>query len=112
MKKSPDELHKIWSEYRRCKPILKLIKEITKKDGEQEILLQGLERLITKISVLNVENMTQYNTNMTTIVQSSRIPSQFWKQGQKMAQVVSRWCLVPRQPNLLSWQRSHLGPKT
>ena len=34
------------------------IKEIAKKDSEQEILLQGLENLITKISNQNSDNMT------------------------------------------------------
>ena len=47
-----------------------MIKEILKKDAEQEVLLEGLERLVTKILGQNVENMTQYNKNMTTLVQS------------------------------------------
>ena len=34
------------------------LKEIAKKDSEQEILLQGLENLITKITNQNTDNMT------------------------------------------------------
>ena len=34
------------------------IKEIVEKDSEQEILLQGLENLITKITNQNTDNMT------------------------------------------------------
>ena len=39
------------------KPILKVLKEVSKKDTGQEVLLEGLERLMTKISGKNIENM-------------------------------------------------------
>ena len=35
------------------------------KEAEQEVLLAGLERLVTKILGQNVENMNTYNENMT-----------------------------------------------
>ena len=55
---SPDELYRIWTEYKkRIKPLLAKLKEIAKKDSEQEILLQGLENLITKISNQNSDIM-------------------------------------------------------
>ena len=49
-----------------------MIKEINRKDTEQEVLLEGLERLMTKISSQNVDNMTTYNENMTVLVQSMK----------------------------------------
>ena len=65
-----DEMYKIWSEYcKRCRPLLKLIKENTKKDAKEDILLEGLERLMTNISNQNMYNMKTYNENMMTLVQ-------------------------------------------
>ena len=56
-RESRDEFHRIWTEYwTRVKPILKF-KETAKKDSEQEILLQGLENLVKKISSQNAEQL-------------------------------------------------------
>ena len=54
----PEVLNRIWMEYKkRIKPILSKIKEIAKKDSEQEIMLQGLENLVKKITSQNIDNM-------------------------------------------------------
>ena len=43
----PNILRENWKEYnKRVKPILKMMKEEVKKEMEQGVLLQGLERLI------------------------------------------------------------------
>ena len=66
-KESPDIVNKIWSELRRrVKPILAKLKEVYSKEAEQNVLLDGIERLITQILGQNVSNMNQYNENMTT----------------------------------------------
>ena len=47
----PNILQENWKEYKkRVKPILKNQKEVFCKEAEQGVLLDGLERLITKIS--------------------------------------------------------------
>ena len=62
---------KIWSEFRRrVKPILATLKADFHKEAKQSVLLDGLERLITKISGQNVENMNKYSKNMMTLVPS------------------------------------------
>ena len=67
----PNILNENWREYRkRVKPILKNLKEVFRKEAEQGVLLDGLERLITKISGQNVDNMKKYTENMTMLVTS------------------------------------------
>ena len=67
----PNILNENWREYRkRVKPILKNLKEVVHKEAEQGVLLDGLERLITKISGQNVDNMNKYIENMTMLVTS------------------------------------------
>ena len=46
------------------------LREEKKKEAEQTVLLDGIERLITTISGQNTSNMNLYNENMTTLVQS------------------------------------------
>ena len=61
----------IWTEFkRRVKLILATLKADYRKEAEQSVLLDGIERLITQILGQNVSNMNQYNENMTTLVQS------------------------------------------
>ena len=68
---SPDIVNKIWSELRRrVKPILAKLKEVYSKEAEQNVLLDGIERLITQILGQNISNMNQYNENITILVQS------------------------------------------
>ena len=55
---------------RRVKPILATIKADYRKEAEQSVLLDGLERLITKISGQNVDNINRYTDNMTALVTS------------------------------------------
>ena len=51
---------RIWSELKkRVKPILVTLKADFKKEAEQGVLLEGLERLITMISGQNVDNMNK-----------------------------------------------------
>ena len=65
----PNILNKNWTEYKkRVKPIIKTLKETFCKEQEQGVLLDGLERLITRISCQNVSNM--YTENMMTLVTS------------------------------------------
>ena len=60
---------RIWREFqKRVKPKLATPKADFKKEAEQGVLLDGLERLITKISGQNVDNINQYTENMTTLV--------------------------------------------
>ena len=55
----PNILSKNWTEYRkRVKPILKELKETYRKEAKQGVLLDGLERVLTKITDQNVNNMT------------------------------------------------------
>ena len=62
---------KIWSDFKkRVKPILATLNVDFKKEAEQGVLLDGLERLITKISGQNVDNMNKYTENMTSFVTS------------------------------------------
>ena len=41
-----------------------------KKEVDQSVLLDGLQRLITQISGQNVDNMNRYTENMTILVTS------------------------------------------
>ena len=52
------------------KPILAKLTEIYNKEAEQNVLFDGIERVITQILGQNISNMNQYNENMTTLVQS------------------------------------------
>ena len=55
----------IWSEFKkRVKPKLATLKADFKKEAEQGILFDGLERLINKISGQNIDNMNKYIENM------------------------------------------------
>ena len=46
----PNILNKKWQEYRkRIKPLLRELKEASWKDAEQSVLLEGIERIVTKI---------------------------------------------------------------
>ena len=67
----PNILQENWKEYKkRVKHILKNLREVFCKEAEQGVLLDGIERLIMKISGQNVENMNKYTENMTTLVSS------------------------------------------
>ena len=67
----PDILNKNWSEFRKqVKPIVKAWKETLRKEHEEGVLLKGLERLDTKISGQNTDNMNKYTENMNTLVSS------------------------------------------
>ena len=67
----PDIVIKIWSDFKkRVKPILATLKADFRKEAEQSVLLDGLDRLFSKISGQNMENMSRYNENMTTLVAS------------------------------------------
>ena len=57
----PDMVVRIWSEFkRRVKLILATLKADFDKETKQSVLLDGLERLIMKISGQNVDNMNRY----------------------------------------------------
>ena len=67
----PEVVNKIWSDLRkRVKPILATLKADFRKEAEQSVLLDGLQRLITQVSGQNVDNMNRYTENMTTLVTS------------------------------------------
>ena len=52
------------------KLILATLKVDFRKEAEQSVLLDGLQRLITQISGQNVDNMNKYTESMTTLVTS------------------------------------------
>ena len=65
----PKILNKNWSDFRkRVNPIVKAWKDVLWKEQEEGVLLNGLERLILKISGQNTDNMNKYTENMTTLV--------------------------------------------
>ena len=45
-------------------------KDALRKEQEDGVLLNCLERLITKISGQNIDNINKYTENMTTLVSS------------------------------------------
>ena len=49
---------------------MKAKKEVLCKEHEEGVLLKGLERLVTKISGQNIDNMNQYTENIPTLVSS------------------------------------------
>ena len=49
---------------------MKAHKDILRKEQEEDVLLNGLERLIMKISGQNIDNMNKYTEIMTTLVSS------------------------------------------
>ena len=65
----PNILNKNWSDFRkRVKPIVKAWKDVLQKEQEEGVLLNGLERIISKINGQNTDNMNKYTENMTTLV--------------------------------------------
>ena len=65
----PNIMNKNWSDFRkRVKPIVKAWKDVLQKEQEEGVLLNGLERLISKIGGQNTDNMNKYTENMTTLV--------------------------------------------
>ena len=94
---SPDELCRIWAEYKkRIKPLLAKIKEIAKKDSEQEIMLQGLENLITKIS-------NQNSDNMTTLVNSLKKNDSSGTESSTATETSSRTTKLTKPVKVPSW---------
>ena len=75
-----------------------MIREIAKKDSEQEVLLEGMERLVTKISSQNVENMNLYNMNMTVLVNS--LKDSFKKDGSSVTSAGSTFSSAPKTAKL------------
>ena len=66
----PDVVNKIWSELRRrVKPIMSTLKEEYKKEAEQNVLLDGIEHLLTQILGQNISHINKYNDNIMTLVQ-------------------------------------------
>lgn len=49
---------------------MKVWKETLCKEHEEGVLLKDLERLVTKISGQDADNMNKYTENMTTLVSS------------------------------------------
>ena len=49
---------------------MKVWKETLCKEHEEGVLLKDLERLVTKISGQDTDNMNEYTENMTTLVSS------------------------------------------
>ena len=49
---------------------MKVWKETLCKEHEEGVLLKDLERLVTKISGQDTDNMNKYTENMTTLVSS------------------------------------------
>ena len=52
------------------KLIVKAWKDVLRKEAEEGVLLNGLEKLITKISGQNIDNMNKYTENFMTLVSS------------------------------------------
>ena len=51
---------------KRVKPIIKAWKDVLCKESEEGVLLNVLEKLITKISGQNTDNMNKYTENMVS----------------------------------------------
>ena len=64
-------VNKIWSDLRKmAKPILSTLKADFKKETEESLIFDGLQRLVTHISGQNTENINRYTENMNTMVAS------------------------------------------
>ena len=49
---------------------MKVWKETLRKEHKEGVLMNGLDRLVTKISGQDADNMNKYTENMTTLVSS------------------------------------------
>ena len=66
-KEVPNILREKWKEYKRVKPIFKMMKEEMNKEMEQGVLLQGLKERVTSI--------TESNKSLFTIKKCENSPS-------------------------------------
>ena len=74
------------------------IKEIAKKDSEQEILLQGLENLITKITNQNTDNMT-------TLMNSLKKNDPSGTESSMATETSSRTTMLTKPVKVPSWTK-------
>ena len=60
---------------------MKVWKETLCKEHKEGVLLKDLERLVTKISGQDADNMNRYTENMTTLVSSLKESNSIVKDG-------------------------------
>ena len=88
------------------KPILATLKADFRKEAEQTVLFDSLQKLNTQISGQNVDNMNKYTENMMTLVTS--IKDTFTKDeaaGVSTAGVGSKVTKLTKPAKVLSWSK-------